>query len=113
MARTDPEARWVYQTWIWRGFSESQLPYLRGFLAGVPAGRLILLDQTAEREPLWSKFNNYSFFNTSFVWCAMHEMVQDRRRRRRKRRKKKEEKKKRKRKKNLKEKMKEIKRKNA
>ena len=74
MARTDPNATWVYQTWIWRSYGASKLPFLRGWIGAVPPGRLLLLDQTAERLPLWSAFGNYSFFNTSFVWCAMHEM---------------------------------------
>ena len=74
MARTDPDATWVYQTWIWRSYGASKLPFLRGWISAVPPGRLLLLDQTAERLPLWSAFDDYAFFNTSFVWCAMHEM---------------------------------------
>ena len=106
-------ANQVYQTWIWRGYDQSKLPYLRGWVSGAPPGqllsvtvthcvksvvlwkitfssfiwmrdvqssfsivlgKLLLLDQTAEREPLWSLFGDYAFFNTSFIWCAMHEM---------------------------------------
>lgn len=56
MARTDPHATWVYQTWIWRGFGEGNFPFLKGWISAVPPGKYLLLDQTAEREPLWSKF---------------------------------------------------------
>ena len=72
--RTDPDAIWVYQTWIWRGYDSSKLPYLRGWVSAAPPGKLLLLDQTAERIPLWSMFNDWAFLNTSFIWCAMHEM---------------------------------------
>ena len=47
MTRTDPEAVWVYQTWIWRSFDESKLPYLHGWLTAVPPGRMLLLDQVS------------------------------------------------------------------
>jgi hypothetical protein len=69
LARTDPEAVWVYQTWIWRGWSTAaQLGVLRGWLGAIPAGRSLLLDQTAEWQPLWQRYGNYSFFGTPFVW---------------------------------------------
>ena len=47
MARTDPQATWVYQTWIWRGFQEEKLPYLKGWLSSIPKGKGLMLDQTA------------------------------------------------------------------
>lgn len=75
IAKWDPAAIWCYQTWIWRGFSTLQdLEYLQGWLSGPPDGAFFLFDQTAERVPIWSKFGNFSFFNTSFVWLAMNEM---------------------------------------
>ena len=40
----------------------------------MPKGKLLLLDQTAERIPLWSFFDNWAFFGADFIWCAMHEM---------------------------------------
>ena len=36
MARTDPQATWVYQTWIWRGFKGDKIPYLKGWLSSIP-----------------------------------------------------------------------------
>eukprot|EP00300_Choanocystis_sp_HF-7_P013549 c18343_g1_i1.p1 GENE.c18343_g1_i1~~c18343_g1_i1.p1 ORF type:complete len:565 (+),score=117.27 c18343_g1_i1:846-2540(+) len=72
LARTDPNAVWVYQTWIWRNFDSSYLPYIKGWVSAVPHGRLLLLDQTAEWKPLWLMFGNYSFFGTPFIWCTMH-----------------------------------------
>eukprot|EP00040_Diaphanoeca_grandis_P012322 m.62506 g.62506 ORF g.62506 m.62506 type:complete len:871 (+) comp23167_c0_seq2:160-2772(+) len=72
--RTDPNAVWVYQTWIWRGFGESNVDYLRGWLAAIPHGKELFLDQTAEWTPIWSKFNNWNFLGRNFVWCTMSTM---------------------------------------
>jgi alpha-N-acetylglucosaminidase len=75
IAKWDPDAVWVYQTWIWRGFSTDQdMAYLQGWLSGPPAGSFFLLDQTAERVPIWQKFSNFSFFGNAFVWLSMNEM---------------------------------------
>jgi alpha-N-acetylglucosaminidase len=75
IAKWDSQAVWVYQTWIWRGFSSaSDLAYLQGWLSGPPPGSFFLLDQTAERVPIWQKFNNFSFLGNSFVWLSMNEM---------------------------------------
>ena len=74
-AKHDADAVWVYQSWIWRGFeSDSDLSYMSGWCAGVPTGRLFLLDQTAERVPIWAKFNNASFFGQPFAWLSMNNM---------------------------------------
>jgi len=71
----DPDAVWVYQSWIWRGMSsQGDLAYLEGFLSGVPSGRLFLLDQTAERVPIWASFSNFSFFGQPFAWLSMNNM---------------------------------------
>lgn len=74
-AKHDPDAVWVYQSWIWRGFqSDADLAYLAGWLAGAPQGRFFLLDQTAERVPIWTKFGNFSFFGQPFAWLSMNNM---------------------------------------
>jgi hypothetical protein len=74
MARTDPESVWVYQTWIWRGFKPESLPYLKGWLSSIPAGKSLLLDQTAEWTPIWKFFDDWSFDGGDFVWCTMSAM---------------------------------------
>eukprot|EP00041_Stephanoeca_diplocostata_P021284 m.492801 g.492801 ORF g.492801 m.492801 type:complete len:897 (+) comp21786_c0_seq2:46-2736(+) len=74
LANTDPEAVWVYQTWIWRSFDEGHLPYLHGWLSAIPEGKGLMLDQTAEWIPLWKNFNSWSFAGTAWVWCAMSTM---------------------------------------
>ena len=74
-AKHDAAAVWVYQSWIWRGFeSDADLAYLSGWLAGAPRGRFFLLDQTAERVPIWTKFSNFSFFGQPFAWLSMNNM---------------------------------------
>jgi alpha-N-acetylglucosaminidase len=75
IAKHDPDAVWAYQTWIWRGDgSQQQQEYLEGWLSGVPPGRFFLMDQTAERDPIWASFGNFSFFGQPFVWESMNNM---------------------------------------
>lgn len=75
IAKHDPDATWVYQSWIWRGFeSDADLAYLQGWLGGAPPGHLFLLDQTAERVPIWTKFGNFSFSGQPFAWLSMNDM---------------------------------------
>jgi alpha-N-acetylglucosaminidase len=74
-ARHDSGAVWVYQSWIWRGFSSAKdWAYGRGWVSGAPPGRLFLLDQTAERVPIWSFFGNWSFDGQPFAWLSMNNM---------------------------------------
>ena len=58
----------------WRGFKEQSLPYLKGWLSSIPAGRSLLLDQTAEWTPIWKFFDDWSFGGVDFVWCTMSAM---------------------------------------
>ena len=54
MARTDPQATWVYQTWGWH-WSENKAgeeSYLRGWISGAPKDKHLLLDQSAEMTPV-------------------------------------------------------------
>ena len=75
MARTDRDAVWVYQTWIWRGFTSSKhISYLQGWLSSIPKGKSVFLDQTAEWTPIWKFFNEWSFFGAEFIWCSMSSM---------------------------------------
>lgn len=75
MTRHDADAIWVYQSWIWRGMSSSSdLEYVQGWLSGPPPGRMLLLDQTAERVPIWQKWDNFSFGGQHFAWLSMNNM---------------------------------------
>jgi len=74
-AKHDSAAIWVYQSWIWRGLaSASDLAYVQGWLSGPPPGRMLLLDQTAERVPIWEKWGNFSFSGQHFAWLSMNNM---------------------------------------
>ena len=74
-AKHDPAAVWVYQSWIWRSFSsDKDLAYATGWLSGPPQGQMLLLDQTAERVPIWAKFGNFSFAGQPFAWLSMNNM---------------------------------------
>lgn len=42
LARTDPQAVWVYQTWIWRGFTAEHEPYALAH-AFAPLSLLVVL----------------------------------------------------------------------
>ena len=75
LSRTDPDAVWVYQTWIWRGFdSPANLNYLKGWIGAIPPGKALMLDQTAEWTPIWQKFNDFVFLGVDFIWCTMSTM---------------------------------------
>ena len=74
-SKHDVDAVWVYQSWIWRGFSsQKDLAYATGWLSGVPLGNFFILDQTAERIPIWQKFDNFSFNGQPFAWLSMNNM---------------------------------------
>eukprot|EP00054_Salpingoeca_dolichothecata_P021142 m.134725 g.134725 ORF g.134725 m.134725 type:complete len:843 (-) comp23882_c0_seq1:267-2795(-) len=67
IVKHDPDATWIFQGWIWLGQKAS---YIKGFTAGVPKGRLVILDMEAEFTEIWRRTE--SFFNASFVWCSMN-----------------------------------------
>jgi hypothetical protein len=58
MNTTDPEARWLYQGWIWNNAVElgqsgaSLRPAMRAFAAGTPPGRFLASDMWAEWRPI-------------------------------------------------------------
>ena len=81
LTRTDPEAHWVYQTWIWRAWVSDQTkkPTLKGWLSSIPKGRGLMLDQTADWIPIWKApvMNSvagdpWSFEGQPFIWCALN-----------------------------------------
>ena len=81
LTRTDPEAHWVYQTWIWRAWVSDQTkkPTLKGWLSSIPKGRGLMLDQTADWIPIWKApvMNSvagdpWSFEGQPFIWGALN-----------------------------------------
>jgi alpha-N-acetylglucosaminidase len=72
MSRTDPDARWVYQTWSWLGgrLGES---YYRGWITAPPPGRIILRDLMAEESPLWKAEVMQGYFGAPFIWCMLND----------------------------------------
>lgn len=69
MARTDPQAVWLFQTWSWLG-SQAQ-GYMKGWITAVPNGSLILLDLMAEESPLWKRTQSY--YGAPFLWCMLND----------------------------------------
>ena len=69
MARTDPQAVWLFQTWSWLG-SQKQ-GYMKGWITAVPNGSLILLDLMAEENPLWKRTQSY--YGAPFLWCMLND----------------------------------------
>ena len=76
MARTDPKATWVYQTWGWHWTKQTadNKAYLLGWLSGVSKDKHLLLDQSAEMTAVWQFWDNWSFNGHPFIWCAMSSM---------------------------------------
>ena len=69
MARTDPDAKWIFQTWSW--IYGAKQPYMQGWIEGAPLGRLILLDLMAEETPIWKRTDTY--YGAPFIWCMLHD----------------------------------------
>eukprot|EP01061_Rhynchopus_euleeides_P033960 TRINITY_DN5757_c0_g3_i1.p1 TRINITY_DN5757_c0_g3~~TRINITY_DN5757_c0_g3_i1.p1 ORF type:complete len:789 (+),score=233.10 TRINITY_DN5757_c0_g3_i1:42-2408(+) len=68
MTRTDPDAKWLFQTWSWLyGATEE---YMRGWVTAIPTGRLILLDLMAEENAMWPRTESY--FGAPYLWCMLH-----------------------------------------
>lgn len=69
MARTDPQAVWLFQTWSWLGSQKQS--YMKGWITAVPNGSLILLDLMAEETPLWKRTQSY--YGAPFLWCMLND----------------------------------------
>eukprot|EP01043_Picozoa_sp_COSAG02_P011790 COSAG02_NODE_440_length_22296_cov_173.657386_16_plen_715_part_00 len=73
MARTDPQAHWLYQGWAIRGWSdEAGMSRLRALFDVVPHGQWIPLDM--DISGIWRYSGNYSFFGAPFIWTTLHNM---------------------------------------
>mmetsp|Transcript_3055 Transcript_3055/g.4692 ORF Transcript_3055/g.4692 Transcript_3055/m.4692 type:complete len:989 (-) Transcript_3055:215-3181(-) len=72
MKNVDPDAIWLYQGWVWRGFSYEQLPFIKGFVEAVPKGNFVVLDMYDEEMEQWELFNDFSYFDAPFIWSVLH-----------------------------------------
>jgi hypothetical protein len=72
--RTDPDAIWSYQGFAFIGWNETveTASYLRGFIDSAPPNKFVILDMAYSGLGEWTKWNNASFFNASFIWTALH-----------------------------------------
>ena len=69
--RTDPDAIWYYQGWILGG----QFSFIKGLTEAVKQGQLVISDMWCEgghSSGIWKSQNDFSFFNTSFIWGVLH-----------------------------------------
>ncbi|MBU2903605.1 alpha-N-acetylglucosaminidase [Arenibacter algicola] len=68
MAKSDPEAVWVFQTWaFWFQNSFWTQPRIKAFLDAVPNEGMICLDLACEEQPMWNL--SESFHGKSWLWC--------------------------------------------
>ena len=72
MTRTDPDAKWVYQTWSWLGGTLGEA-YYRGWITAVPKGSIILLDLMAEESPLFEQAFIKNYYGAPFIWCMLND----------------------------------------
>ena len=73
MARTDPQAKWLYQGWAIRGWNDAAgASRIRALYEAVPHGQWIPLDMDVAG--IWRYFGNYSFFGAPFIWTTLHNM---------------------------------------
>ena len=73
MARTDPKAKWLYQGWAIRGWSDAAgAARIKALKDAVPDGQWIPLDM--DISGIWRYWGNYSFFGAPFIWTTLHNM---------------------------------------
>jgi hypothetical protein len=66
MARTDPEAKWLYQGWAIRGWNDADgASRIRALYDAVPHGQWIPLDMDVAG--IWRYFGNYRYLRNRFV----------------------------------------------
>eukprot|EP00656_Telonema_subtile_P011229 TRINITY_DN15534_c0_g1_i1.p1 TRINITY_DN15534_c0_g1~~TRINITY_DN15534_c0_g1_i1.p1 ORF type:complete len:866 (+),score=187.31 TRINITY_DN15534_c0_g1_i1:142-2739(+) len=73
MSRTDPDAKWLYQGWAIREWSDAAgASRIKALYDAVPKGQWIPLDM--DISGIWKYFGNYSFFGAPFIWTTLHNM---------------------------------------
>ena len=71
LREADPEAIWLMQGWLFHNEHEFwKKPQVEAYLSGVPNDGMIILDLYTDRDPIWSKFENY--FGKKWIWCTLH-----------------------------------------
>lgn len=71
MVKTDPNAVWVMQGWLFWDRRDFWKPErINNYLSGVPDDKLIILDLFADEQPIWTKTK--SFFGKPWIWCMLH-----------------------------------------
>ena len=68
MGKSDPEAVWVLQTWIFlnqRDFWTQ--PRIKTFLGAIPDDKMLCLDLFCEDQPQWSR--TQAFYGKPWLWC--------------------------------------------
>lgn len=68
MNRTDPNAVMMYQGWILFG----EFSHIQGIVDAVPRGHLVIGDMWCEFSPIWSTNDQFSFYDTPFIWGVLH-----------------------------------------
>ena len=72
MSRTDPKAKWLYQGWAIRGWSDAAgASRLKALYDAVPKGQWVPLDMDVSG--IWRYWGNYSFFGAPFIWTTLHD----------------------------------------
>ena len=73
MAKTDPDAKWLYQGWAIRGWTDNAgASRLKALYESVPHGQWVPLDM--DISGIWKYWGNYSFFGAPFIWTTIHNM---------------------------------------
>lgn len=66
----DPEAEWLQMAWLFYYDSEKWTDErIKALLAGVPPGRMTLLDYHCENVELWKKTEG--FYGQPYIWCYL------------------------------------------
>ncbi|RYY37863.1 MAG: alpha-N-acetylglucosaminidase [Sphingobacteriaceae bacterium] len=71
MAKSDPNAIWVMQGWLFWDKRDFWKPErIKNYLSGVPDDNLIILDLFADEQPIWNKTE--AFYGKKWIWCMLH-----------------------------------------
>ncbi|CAK8689619.1 alpha-N-acetylglucosaminidase-like [Clavelina lepadiformis] len=72
MAKTDPDAIWLMQGWLFHSapyFWKS--PQIKALVTAVPQGRMLILDLFSEAFPQYPR--TYDYYGQPFIWCMLHD----------------------------------------
>jgi alpha-N-acetylglucosaminidase len=70
MAKTDPDATWVMQGWLFVNGADFWHPtQIKALLNAVPDNHMIILDLWSETNPAWQKTDAY--YGKPWIWCML------------------------------------------